>query len=352
MSDATEPILKGNEFSLDDMEENEKKNPYQFGTEQRKNRDIGNRIADTAKEGLEKQKWDKATDELSGKTDPEKKRIDTAQANKNYKEKGVVSDKVDLPMNDPETAKKQAETLRSNELHNKLNPEGVVNAAKEDQKGRKNYAESIMPGEDRPEKEAMERQEQAKKYFSRLSTLRDIGVEALGGTAEALKAADKQYDSLIKLTGAMMSGKPMSVASQALATTMTGFGSIGDVIDNEKKNLGVKPGVDPAKLKDQLAIKGAGYYRDMDNAVAMERHINNTFNQAVEEAAKGKDLTQLTDVELKQVHDRLNEALKDDYERVRMKPKDQWNAEDRAFYQAYKSIENGIGKRAKQIGQD
>ena len=192
-------------------------------------------------------------------------------------------------------------------------------------------------------------QEQAKKYFSRLSTLRDIGVQGLNATANALRQSEKQYDGLIKLTGALMTGKPLSIASQALSTTMTGFSTIGDVIEDEKKALGIKPGVDPMKLQDDLAIKRPGKYEDLNKAVAAERLVNSTYNKYLQEAAAGKDITQLTDSELKYVHDRMNEFLQDDYNRVRSKPRDQWNAEDKAFYEAYMAVENGIGRQARSL---
>ena len=202
---------------------------------------------------------------------------------------------------------------------------------------------------DVPETKPTPEQEQAKKYFSRLSTLRDVGVEGLNLTANALRQSEKQYDGLIKLTGALMTGKPMTIASQALSTTMTGFSTIGDLIEDEKKALGIKPGVDPLKLQDDLAIKRPGKYEDLNKAVAAERLVNSTYNKYLQEAAAGKDITQLTDSELKYVHDKMNEFLQDDYNRVRSKPRDQWNAEDKAFYEAYMAVENGIGRQARAL---
>jgi len=194
--------------------------------------------------------------------------------------------------------------------------------------------------------------EQGKRYFSRLSTLRDIGVQALGDNAASLKALDKQYGALIDFAGAVMSGKPMSIASKSLATTMTGFAAMQDAVDDSAKRLGVRPGVDPMKLKDQLAVKGPAYYKDMDNAVAAERLVNSAYNDALTQAAKGKDLSQLTDAELLAVHDRMNAMLQPEYDRLRQKPRDQWNAEDKAYYNAYMAVEKGIGKRARALNAE
>ena len=194
--------------------------------------------------------------------------------------------------------------------------------------------------------------EQGKRYFSRLSTLRDIGVQALGDNAASLKALDKQYGALIDFAGAVMSGKPMSIASKSLATTMTGFSAMQDAVDDSAKRLGVRPGVDPMKLRDQLAVKGPANYKDMDNAVAAERLVNNAYNDALTQAAKGKDLSQLTDAELLAVHDRMNAMLQPEYDRLRQKPRDQWNAEDKAYYNAYMAVEKGIGKRARSLNAE
>ena len=356
MTDSEAASFKKDIPTWEEMQEAQEKNPYQFGTEKRETTRIGNELAEKAKEGKKDQDIRQRMDEFEGVgTGLSAEQINAA--NENYKTTGKVTDKKVEPTayDTPEKQEERKDEVEKLSEANKerfdegkkilaegeYNPQAVTDAAK----ARKD-AEGIDYKVGDPE---AKRQEAGKKYFSRLSTLRDIGVESLGATANALKQSEKQYGHLINLAGAMATGKPMSIASQALTTTMEGFSTIGDLIEDEKKALQVKTGIDPMKLKGKLAIKRPSEYQDLDNAVAAERMVNSTFNAALQEAAGDRDVTQLTDSELQYVHDRMNAALKDDYERLRQKPKDQWNAEDKAFYQAYIAVENGMGKQARSL---
>ena len=183
-------------------------------------------------------------------------------------------------------------------------------------------------------------------------TLRDIGVAGLDVGSSLLQAAEKQYGAVVKLTQQMMQGKPMSLPSQALTATMTGLGTVNEVADDAAQKLGVKPGVDPEKLRDQLAIKGPEYYRQKDLAQRATQYITKEFNDAVEEAAAGKDLTQLTDTELEQVYNRMERTFRPEYDRIVSTPQDQWTQSDRVFYNSYVAMNQGIGRRAKAIGRE
>ncbi len=182
--------------------------------------------------------------------------------------------------------------------------------------------------------------------------LGDVGVAALDATANLGEALEKQYGALTALASTALSGRPMSMASQALTSTMTGMAAMNSFVDKTaQRSLGVKPGVDPEKLKDQLTIKGAGWYRDRDRAAAAEKYVTTRFDQAIKDVVgPDGDYSNIDDGQLWAINQRMRQDMDPIMKRILSKPENTWSMEERAFSNAYKAMNRGVGKMTKQAG--
>ena len=182
--------------------------------------------------------------------------------------------------------------------------------------------------------------------------LGDVGVAALDATANLGEALEKQYGALTALASTALSGRPMSMASQALTSTMTGMAAMNSFVDKTaQQSLGVKPGVDPEKLKDQLTIKGAGWYRDRDRAAAAEKYVTTRFDQAIKDVVgPDGDYSNIDDGQLWAIDQRMRQDMDPIMKRILSKPENTWSMEERAFSNAYKAMNRGVGKMTKQAG--
>ena len=182
--------------------------------------------------------------------------------------------------------------------------------------------------------------------------LGDVGVAALDATANLGEALEKQYGALTALASTALSGRPMSMASQALTSTMTGMAAMNSFVDKTaQQSLGVKPGVDPEKLKDQLTIKGAGWYRDRDRAAAAEKYATTRFDQAIKDVVgPDGDYSNIDDGQLWAIDQRMRQDMDPIMRRILSKPENTWSMEERAFSNAYKAMNRGVGKMTKQAG--
>lgn len=193
--------------------------------------------------------------------------------------------------------------------------------------------------------------EDDKKYFRQ--TMADIGVAVVGAASNMLEAADKQYGAMIDLGNAAMTGKPMTIASQALASTMIGLGSAKRFVDDlGTETLGIKPGMDPEKMRDKLAIKGKAYYRDKDRAQQAQKFITKTFNDAMSQYASGKDITQLDDKDLMNIQDAIEKTMGDEWRRVAAIPEKERTLEQRTFANAFQAVEKGLRKQAYGVRRE
>lgn len=362
-SDASS-FRKDNEFTQEEMEQNKEENPFQFGTKERKDKSAQNKSDASAQRGgyfadQAAQKWkeQQKREDIAGETTPMPGADPKAreQAGMNYKETGEVSTEGREGYKSPEANAERAQELEDKDHEKYL--ESLRNIDTSDiVENAKNKKDRVYDPEKEPEAEKPEEAEEFKVDDGRKAawgrTLRDIGVAGLDVGSSLLQAAEKQYGAVVKLTQQMIQGKPMSLPSQALTATMTGLGTVNEVAEDAAQKLGVKPGVDPEKLRDQLAIKGPEYYRQKDLAQRATQYVTKEFNDAVEEAAAGKDLTQLTDTELEQVYNRMERTFRPEYDRIVSTPQDQWTQSDRVFYNSYVAMNNGIGRRAKAIGRE
>jgi len=184
--------------------------------------------------------------------------------------------------------------------------------------------------------------------------LGDIGVAGMDALANAGEMLNKQYGALTALAGTALSGKPMSIASQAVTSTMTGLAAMNSFVDKTaQRSLGVKPGVSPEKLKDQLTVKGAGWYRDRDRAAAAEKYLTTRFDQAIKDAVgPDGDVSNIDDGQLEMISKRMREDMDPIMTRILAKPKEKRSMEDQAFMNAYQAMTRGVGKMSKQANSN
>lgn len=191
--------------------------------------------------------------------------------------------------------------------------------------------------------------ENTKSNLSYMShTLADIGIATLDAASHALEAQEKQYGALVDLATAGLTGKPMTIASQALTSTVSGLGAAKKAMDDiGVQSLGLKPGMDPEKMRDKLAIKGAAYYRDRDRANMAQKFIAKTYADAINQYAQGKNVTELSDEDIANIEGAIDKVMGKDWGRVQTKDKSEWTLEDRAFNAAYESMEKGLRKQSR-----
>lgn len=245
---------------------------------------------------------------------------------------------------------------QKNEPKTPLNASKVVDAARKGQEGREvigtDKGGEKAPAEKGPAQATDKRAESDadetsyKQFMDEnmksnlqywLRTMGDVGVASAGGLAGGAKAFDTGYGAVMELARAGLSGNPMSVGSQSLASMASGLAGMSQTVDG---------------LNGFQGVKGPEYYKDRDRAVLAEKYINGTFNNALREAAGDKPLSELGDEELYYVHRKMNRLLKPEWDRIRTIPEEQWTQEDKAFATAYQAVNGGVKERAGQISND
>ena len=263
-------------------------------------------------------------------------------------------------------AQRDAEAAEKRRDPKSYDPSKVVEAAKD--KDRAPGAQTEQPqGEQQPSEEGGLKPESAEEGYENYlnditdeewdytkKMLGDVGVAGMDILANAGEMLNKQYGALTALAGTALSGKPMSIASQAVTSTMTGLAAMNSFVDKTaQRSLGVKPGVSPEKLKDQLTVKGAGWYRDRDRAAAAEKYLTSRFDQAIKDAVgPDGDVSNIDAGQLEMISKRMREDMDPIMTRILAKPKEKRSMEDQAFMNAYQAMGRGIGKMSKQANSN
>lgn len=223
--------------------------------------------------------------------------------------------------------------------------EGIMPGKEAEEAGRKPSQTDAQPGESYEDYQA---RNQKSRLGYWMGTFGDVATATAGIAGRAAEGFGRGYKAMSELAGNAIAnmgngGTPMTLASDATAALGEGLSAVHDGILGKKKMIQNPDGTyrEGTELEaDLLGTHSPEYYRERDNALMAERYINSTFSRLVEDAARGKDVTQLTDDDVRKIYFGIEEHLRPELERVKQKQKSgaKLTMADQAYLDAYKGI--------------
>lgn len=192
-----------------------------------------------------------------------------------------------------------------------------------------------------------------------MGTFGDVGVSTAGAAGRAAEGFGRGYKAMSELAGNAIAnlgdgGTPMTLASDGVAALGEGIASVYDGIVGKKKMIQNPDGTyrEGTELESDIrSLHTPEYYRERDNAMMAERYINGRFNKIVEEVSRGKDVTQLSDDDIRRVYFDIEDYLKPELDRIDQKEKNgmELTMADQAYRDAYKGIAEAWSDYSKGI---
>lgn len=201
-----------------------------------------------------------------------------------------------------------------------------------------------------------------------MGTFGDVGASTAGAAGRAAEGFGRGYKAMSELAGNAIAnlgngGTPMTLASDGVAALGEGIASVYDGIVGKKKMIQNPDGTYREGTELESDIRDTHtpeYYHERDDAMMAERYINGRFSKIVEEVSRGKDVTQLSDDDIRRVYFDIEDYLRPELERIYQKEKNgiKLTMADQAYRDAYKGIaeawsdySNGIRRyRAERRG--
>lgn len=176
-----------------------------------------------------------------------------------------------------------------------------------------------------------------------MGTFGDVTAATANAAGRAAQAFGTGYKSLAELAGKALDGQFLSLASDGVASLADNLTAVHDGILGEKTMIQNPDGTyrEGTELEADLRnIHSPEYYHQRDKALMAEKYINSTFSRAVEDVAAGKDISQLTDDDIRRIYFTLDDYLRPELNRIKQKTANglELDMSDKAYLNAYQGM--------------